>query len=326
MMPFFKPLYWLFGVCMSFLLGLLSDQYFLAITIFVILTRIVLIPFNMKQQKTTAKSSRIQPKIAKIQKKYANTGNQSQKQSIENRNKMNEEMQALYARENHNPMNMGCGPMLFQMLFLFGIIGIIYQPLTYVLKLSAEDVGLLSDAVLALLGEASVKTKTYVELNVLSHINELMPQLAGQVSDSVFASIQQFRDGMVVFGIDLTQFPNIKDFNVLIVVPVLSGVTSLLSSILTMRLQKRNNPAMAEQNKMMNYTMLAMPLFSVFIAFQVPAAVGIYWAISNVVSTLQQLILNLTYPPRKIVAKSMIESTIERRSREQHVRNMGNPA
>lgn len=322
MMPFFKPLYWLFGVCMSFLLGLLSDQYFLSITIFVILTRLILIPFNMKQQKTTAKSSRIQPKIAKIQKKYANNGTQvTPKQSADNRNRMNEEMQALYARENHNPMNMGCGPMLFQMIFLFGIIGIIYQPLTFVLKISDADLGVLTTALNTLIGEDGAKI--YPELKILSNIDALYAQLSGQISASVFEAIQKFREGMIVFGIDLTQFPNIKELNTLLVVPVFSGLTSLFSSIFSMKVQKKNNPAMAEQNKMMNITMLMMPLFSVYIAFKVPAAVGVYWCISNLISTIQQILLNVMYPPRKIVAKGMIDATIERRSREQHVRSMG---
>ncbi len=324
MMPFFKPLYWLFGVCMSFLLGLLSDQYFLSITLFVVLTRLILIPFNMKQQKASAKTSRIQPKITKIQKKYANTGNQSQKQVMENRNKMNEEMQALYARENHNPMSMGCGPMLFQFVFLFGIIGIIYEPLTYVLQISAGDMEVLKNGLIQLIGETDAKL--YPELKILSNIDALMPQLAGQVNESVFAAIQQFRQGMFLFGIDLTQFPNIKEFGLLWIVPVLSGVTSLASSLMSMKMQKQNNPALAEQSKMMNYTMLFMPLFSVYIAFKVPAAVGVYWAISNIISMLQQLVLNVTYPPRKIVAKTMIESTIERRSREKHLKNMGKNA
>ena len=71
-----------------------------------------------------ARTTRLQPKIQKIQKKYPDP---------KDRNKLNQEMQDLYAREGHNPMQMGCGPMLFQMVFLMGIIGIIYYPLAYVI-------------------------------------------------------------------------------------------------------------------------------------------------------------------------------------------------
>ena len=126
-MGLFKPLYWLFGKCMEGLLMLFNDQYFLALIVFTIVTRLILFPLNLKQQKTMAKTSRLQPKIQKIQKKYANSNDPRDRQ------KMQEEMQELYNREGHNPMNMGCGPMLFQMVFLMGIIGIIYYPIQYII-------------------------------------------------------------------------------------------------------------------------------------------------------------------------------------------------
>lgn len=69
-MGLFKPLYWLFGVCMGFLMDLLNNQYFVAIVIFTVVTRVILLPFNIHQQKTMAKTARLQPKLAKLQKKY----------------------------------------------------------------------------------------------------------------------------------------------------------------------------------------------------------------------------------------------------------------
>ena len=80
-----------------------------------------------------AKTNRIQPKIQKIQKKYNVNAISDPKQRQKANQAMQEEMQALYAREGHNPMNMGCGPMAFQMIFLMGIIGIIYYPIQYIL-------------------------------------------------------------------------------------------------------------------------------------------------------------------------------------------------
>ena len=67
-MGLFKPLYWLFGVCMGFLMDLLNNQYFVAIVIFTVVTRVILLPFNIHQQKTMAKTARLQPKLAKLQK------------------------------------------------------------------------------------------------------------------------------------------------------------------------------------------------------------------------------------------------------------------
>ena len=63
----FKPLYWLFGQCMKGLLFVFNDKYFLALIVFTIITRLVLFPLNLRQQRTMAKTSRLQPKIQKIQ-------------------------------------------------------------------------------------------------------------------------------------------------------------------------------------------------------------------------------------------------------------------
>ena len=69
-MAVFKPLYWLFGKCMEFLLDVLNNQYFIALIIFTVVTRLLLLPLNVKQQKSMAATTRLQPKIQKINKKY----------------------------------------------------------------------------------------------------------------------------------------------------------------------------------------------------------------------------------------------------------------
>lgn len=66
--------------------------------------------------------------------------------------------------------------------------------------------------------------------------------------------------------------------------------------------------------------MLMMPFFSFYITFKVPAAVGFYWIISNVVSLLQQLFIAKFFPPKKSQAKLMVENTIYRRSREENLK------
>ena len=89
-MGLFKPLYWLFGRCMEALLIVFNDRYFISLIVFTVLTRLILFPLNLKQQKTMAKTSRLQPKIQKIQKKYANSNDPRDRQ------KQQEEMQELY--------------------------------------------------------------------------------------------------------------------------------------------------------------------------------------------------------------------------------------
>lgn len=311
----FKPLYWLFGYCMKFLMSILSNQYFLAIVIFTLLTRLIMLPLNVRQQKTVAKTSRLQPKIAKIQKKYPNP-------NPKERAKMSEEMEALYEREGHNPMSMGCGTMIFQMVFLMGIVGIIYYPLSYIIGMGGID-GVADELYKTVQGLGY--EGAYIQLGILENWGEFKDALIAGFPDLFNAancqSIEAFRSGMYIGSLDMTAIPHWKD-GAIVLIPIVSFLTSLGSTIISALIQKKNNPAAGGQMMQMIMMSLMMPLFSLFIAFQVPAAVGFYWIISNVVAILQQVYIAFVHPPRKSQAKLMVENTIERRSREENIKKI----
>lgn len=310
-MGVFKPLYWFFGKCMQWLLLAFDNKYFLALIVFTILTRMVLFPLNISQQKKMAKTTRLQPKIQKIQKKYANSKNPQDRQ------KMNEEMQAMYAREGHNPMNMGCGPMAFQMVFLMGIIGIIYYPIEYILGVKISD---NADKIAKLIDFKG----QYFQIELLQNFDKYKDVLAQGLpklfTEDKVVAIEQYRNTMMIGSLDMTQVPHWKD-GLIVIIPILCLITSIGSSIVSTIIQKKNNPAMAQQQSQMMMMMLMMPLFSFYIAFKVSAAVGFYWIISNLVAIVQQLITAKFFPPRKNIARTMIEGTIERRSREESIKN-----
>ncbi len=307
----FRPLYWLFGKCMEFLLSVLSNEYFIAIIIFTVVTRLILLPVNLHQQKTTAKTARLTPKIQKIQKKYPDP---------KDRNKMNQEMQDLYQREGHNPMQMGCGPMIFQLVFLMGIVGIIYYPLSYIIGIS--NIGDYTDSLTAFL-EGVGYSGNYLQLGILenwvAYKDQLISQMPELFTAERVAAIDAFRDGMYLGGLDMTAIPHWKDGEI-VLIPIFSLITSLASTVISMLIQKKTNPAMQQQTASMIIMMLMMPFFSFYIAFKVPAAVGFYWIISNVVAMLQQLFIAKFFPPKKSQAKLMVENTIYRRSREENLK------
>lgn len=316
-MVLFKWLYWLFGKCMGFLMDVLNNQYFIAIVIFTVVTRLVLLPLNIRQQRSAAKTARLQPKIQKIQKKYANVNDPQA------RVKMNEEMQDLYAREGHNPMNMGCGTMIFQMVFLMGIVGIIYYPISYVLGMSGfNDFANEISEFIKTLGYDKVN---YLQLSILENWEALkdglmqnFPQLF--TSDAV-SRIETFRQGMYIGNLDMTAIPHWKD-GIIVIVPIISFLTSFGSTVVSMLIQKKNNPAASQQMGQMIMMSLMMPFFSLYIAFKVPAAVGFYWIISNCVAILQQLFIAKFFPPKRSQARLMVENTIERRSREASIKKI----
>lgn len=313
----FKPLYWLFGKCMEGLLFVFNDRYFLALIVFTILTRLVLFPFNIKQQKTMAKTTRLQPKIQKIQKKYAYNGNDP-KERQRMQTKMNEEMQNLYAREGHNPMNMGCGPMIFQMVFLMGIIGIIYYPLQYIIGIPISD---YTDQI----AKAINFDGQYFQIEILQNFPEIKGTLMTQFPDlftaDKVAEIENYRQSLQMGALDMTAIPHWKD-GIIVIIPIFCLLTSLGSSILSTLIQKKNNPAAAQQQSQMMIMMLMMPFFSFYISFKVSAAVGFYWIISNVVAMVQQLVMAKFFPPKRNQAREMIENTINRRAREESIRKI----
>lgn len=310
------PLYWVFGKAMGFLMDLLNNEYFLAIVIFTVVTRLILLPLNIRQQRTTAKTARLQPKIQKIQNKYANV------KDPQARVKMNEEMQELYTREGHNPMQMGCGPMLFQMLFLMGIVGIIYYPLNYVIGMSG--INDYSKELMEFVQGIGYKG-AYLQLGILEnwagYKEQLIAAFPQLFTDEAVSSIEAFRSGMYIGGLDMTAIPHWKDGKI-VIIPIVSFLTSFLSTIVSTLIQKKNNPAASQQMGQMLMMSLMMPFFSLYIAFKVPAAVGFYWIISNVVAVLQQLFIAKFYPPKRSQARVMIENTIERRSRENSIKRI----
>ena len=77
-------------------------------------------------------------------------------------------------------------------------------------------------------------------------------------------------------------------------------------------MQKKTNPDAASMGGMM----LLMPLLSLWIAFKVPAAVGFYWACSNVVTMVIQIIMNKMLGPYKIIARNEAKIIAERRKKE----------
>lgn len=315
----FKPLYWLFGKCMQYLLMVLGNRYFLALIIFTVITRLLLLPLNVKQQKTMAKTTRLQPKIQKIQKKYPDP---------RDRDKLNAEMQELYAREGHNPMNMGCGPMVFQMIFLMGVIGIIYYPIQYILgaqgfsEASKDIMNTILPIYQQLIGDPDAKI-AYFQLNIVENFDAYKDALVSGFPNIFTADlckdIEVYRDGLTLFGLDMTAVPHWKD-GIIVIIPILCLVTSLGSSIISTIISKKNNPAQGQQQTQMLMMMLMMPFFSFYIAFKVTAAVGFYWIISNIVAILQQLYIFKVHPPKKTQARNMVEGTIERRAREESIK------
>ena len=274
----------LFGYPLGWIMWLLYTvipNYGICLILFTVMVRAILFPLSIKQQKSSAKMSVFQPKMAEIQKKYAN-----------NKEKQQEEMMKLYQDHGYNPMS-GCLPLLIQFPILIGIIDVVYNPLKHILRIPSDVITQLSD----IMSQHVAQFNSYqAELQIVSAIQN--PDTAGWFSSVGAEYVDKIANfDYSLFGLNLGIVPEIS-LNWMILVPILSGVTSFLVSLVSMK----TNPSMNANQQggcMMKGMMYGMPLFSVWIAFTVPVGVGIYWIISNVLAGAQSIILNKMYSPSR---------------------------
>lgn len=265
-----KPLGFILGSIYTFV-----QSYGLAILLFTLVIRIILLPLSVKQQKSMVSTARLQPKIKELEKKYKN-----------DRQKQSEELMKLYQSEGVNPAS-GCLPMLIQLPIIFGLYSVINRPLSYLVGLTTEQITNLSE-ILGLGYKAS-------EIGMKEiYIAEAMRNNAASLP-SQFASLNMIDFNFL--GLNLATSPSISQLSPLWIIPVLAGITAYLSSWVTMKVSPSASSMGSGQAASMTKSMLyTMPLISVWITFTMPSGVGLYWIMSNALMVVQQYLLNRIIP------------------------------
>lgn len=303
-----------FGYILHFFYNF-SGNYMLSLVCLVLLVKLILLPSSMSQQKNSAKQLRLQPKLNRIRQKYSNGGQQTREMQM----KMQEETQALYQKEGYSPTAGGCLPLLIQLPVMIGLYGVVYSPISKVLRISDS---IISQAAIALgitAGEAGSNTSRQLEISILNSVTESnMPECLANYSEEILELKSQF----MLFGkIDLTQTPSFKDPSILWLIPLLTLIIGLATSFIMYARQKQTNPEMAKNPSMGCMTFFS-PLMTVIFTFMFPAGVGVYWILSSLFSLIQTIILNYAYSPQKVIANAMIDETVERRSREENIKKL----
>lgn len=302
----------IFSIPFGYLIGFfysISGNYLLSLLFMTICVKLILLPSSIKQQKSMAKSQRMQPKIKRIKEKYGS-----------NQQKMQEEMNALYAREGYSAMTGGCSSMLIQFPIMMGVYLVNYRILSYVLRIPENVLENIKAAVRALPEFANNKRGEYqIELMAIEYFDKLdKSQLPADVVDK----IEVFIDKFSLFGVDLALTPNVKmGATLLWLIPILTGVTSLMMAVYTYLRQRKTNPEMAN-NPSMGCMSLMTPVMSVWFSFLFPASVGVYIIMSSILSFIQMVVLYQIYSPKKVLAKTMVDETINRRAREKIIKNV----
>ena len=287
----------IFGYLLELLYNLVNN-YGLAIILFTILIKIILLPLYIKQQKSLKKSTEMQEKMKVIQFKYKN-----------NPEKLNQEIMNLYKSEKISPFS-GCLTAIIQLLLLLSIFYLVRSPLTFMEKMPSEDI---NKYVSQLQEEGKEVSSVYPEIDLIREYNWLKEKNPDDVN------IDKMNLQMNFLGLDLSKIPqqNMTDYTVYII-PALYILSSFISIRMTTSMQQKQQQknskktklidgqtgkelseevkeeeneidAVMQTNKMMSWM---MPIMSISIAFIAPLGLALYWLMNNILMIIERLVLN----------------------------------
>lgn len=276
----------LFGYLLNFLYNIFNN-YGIAIIIFSVILRIILIPITISQQKSMKKNAAMQEKMNEIQKKYKN-----------NPEKLNQETIDLYKREKVNPFS-GCLSSILQIIIILSVFWLVSKPLTYMKKVDTEVInGYIEE-----IKNEDGKSSGYPEIQVI--------QRRASADEAVNVN-------MDFFGLDLSKVPNqhMNDYTVYII-PVLYVITSFISIKITNGKTKKKDKILKLEEKtssdenvetkdatddsleamqqMSNSMTYMIPIMSISIAFIAPLGLALYWLVSNILIIIERLIIDKIY-------------------------------
>lgn len=304
---------WLLKLC-----SIICGNYGLAIIIFTILIKAVLLPLTVKQQRSMLKTQKLQPLLMEIQQKYAN-----------DKEKQQQETMKLYQKYQINPMS-GCLPLLIQLPILMMLYFVVKDPVVYIMGFGKDEVWRIISAVVEWSESTPGGMESFLSAAGVSSLEELTGnnyrmfglhsiQIARFLADTpaVMSNhwITEMGKNLEVIrfnflGLDLSQMPDFGKVLWLFTgranelttsdialwsIPVLSGLSAFVSSKFSQSQTPQQQPAAKdgeEQPNPMKGMMTIMPLMSAWFAFTLPSAVGLYWIISNILALVQQVVLN----------------------------------
>ena len=312
-----KPL----GFILQFIAEMLGGSFAAAVFVFTLLINIALIPLSIKSQKSSVQQTRIKPKLDELKKKY---GDDKQAYS--------QAMQKLYQEENVS-MSGGCLPMILRLVLMMSIYTLIMSPLTYMTGVDSAKITNVNNAITSSMTELKKKDE-----NAYNNYKKELNWQEGRSNDLSIVGVIRDKDGIptikellkddyskiekdleeikrkddevkinytfITKKLDLTQSPKFsfnifEDAQLIWVMPLLAFASQILTSWLSMRMQKKINPDAPNMAGMM----YMMPLISLFIGFALPGGVTFYWACSSLIGGFIQIGVQNFYGPHKMLSR-----------------------
>lgn len=290
----------IFGYILNFIYDIVQN-YGLAIIIFSILIKLLMIPISIKQQKTMKKSTKIQAKMKELQFKYKN-----------NPEKLNQETMELYKKENMSPFS-GCLSAIVQIILLFSVFYLVRSPLTYMKKIDTTVIEKYNKIIKEYqLSENSA----YPEIDVIREIdniknlknNENIEQTEERtdLADIKEEELENLKINMDFLGLNLAQVPTKSSDWKAYIIPILYVLISVISMRITNPTAPKTKPVenkdekslakpeeefdpMAQMNKNMN---MMFPIMYLAVALIAPLGLALYWLMNSLLMIVERLTLN----------------------------------
>ena len=290
------------GYVMEWIYNLIPN-YGWDIIIFTIVIRLLSIPLQLNQQKSMAKMSAFQPMIADIQKKYKDKPEKQQ-----------EELLKLQQEFGYKP-TAGCMPMLVNFLVMFGVIEVVYRPLQRIFHIGADALTAAGEALTTLGISFTTVTR---DTNIIAQVIAGESTVTSCFTPDQVSTMTEFGQHMDFFGIDLTRVPqySLAAENLpLLIFPVLAIVTMFISTHISMKASGQ------QMQGSMKLTMYMMPLMYLFFCFTVPCAFSLYYVVSNILMTVQSIIMKKIYDPEKVKAEVLAEMAARKKEQKRGVKS-----
>lgn len=268
----------------------ITRNYGIAVILFTLFIKLILIPFDIKRQKSMVGMARISKKRAELEKKYS-----------KDKMKLNEEINKLYAKEEINPLSGGCLTTILPLFILFGVMAAVGSPLTNTFGFPQEVVKSAEEVVKNNPEIDNLSNSKYPQIEVFSAYLQ-RPDVFEMFSEEQISKMNQYKDSFRFLGMNLLDVPRYSNFNSLLwLIPVLYFISSIFMTFLMQKMQTIDQPA--AMKGCMTVVPYFTPLLSVWFAFISPAAVGIYLLVNTILMILGFLFLNKFYSVEIITAR-----------------------
>ena len=302
--PIANFLGFIYNILFNFIYSFIqSGSLGIAIILFTIIVKLVLFPLMVKQQKSTYKMYKLQPEMNKIRAKYAG------KKDQESQQRMAYEMQE-FQKKNGISMFGGCLPLLIQLPILYALFYIFQQAYVYV-DVVSDNYNAIANALISIPLDLRMEAiggfatqiadsmKVQLDMNNVNDIVTVVNSLSTSNWDQIMAVLGDSGKELIPLLAQKNQMENFLFVHLIenpgirfpeIILPILSGGTTWLSSKIMMKNQPQQNPddPTAATMKTMN---MVMPIMMGVMTVTLPAGLGLYWTVSNLFQVGQQVVL-----------------------------------